>query len=87
MPDLSHDYFSDGPRHHDLRDLTYRDLERLDEEQALTHRRERLASRRSAPFSKDDRRSSERHTDDDRGFRFSADWLTARERAERWPLG
>ena len=48
MPDLNHDFFSDGPRHHDLRDLTYRDLERLDEEQALTHRRERSASGRHA---------------------------------------
>lgn len=87
MPDPRHDLFSDGPRHHDLRDLTYRDLERLDEEQALTHRRERSVNGRRAPFSKDDRRSSERHTDGERSFRLSADWLTARERGERWPLG
>ena len=87
MPDLSHDFFSDGPRHHDPRDLTYRDLERLDEEQALTHRRERSAAGRRAPFSKDDRRSSERHIEGERNFRLAADWLTARERSERWPLG
>jgi hypothetical protein len=49
-----------------------RDLARLDEEQALHHRLERLgASPRRA--GKDDRRSSER--------------LTAAERAERWPIG
>jgi hypothetical protein len=86
MPDLNRDHSSDGQRH-DPRELTYRDLERLDEDQALTHQRERTVRGRRAPFSKDDRRSSERHIDGERHFSLSADWLTARERSERWPLG
>ena len=49
-----------------------RELARLDEEQALHHRLERMGAAPRRP-GKDDRRSSER--------------LTAAERAERWPLG
>ena len=59
--------------HERQREITYRDLERLDEEQALLHRYERqLPASRRRP-SKDDRRSSDK--------------LTERERGSDWPIG
>ncbi|MFL5575024.1 MAG: hypothetical protein ACJ79S_03515 [Gemmatimonadaceae bacterium] len=84
MPDTNHEHFSDLPKH-DPRELTYRDLERLDAEQALTHRSERAGPIRRQRFAKDDRRSSERIGDPDHSA--SSEWLTAREREERWPIG
>jgi hypothetical protein len=54
------------------RETSAHELARLDEEQALHHRLERMGASPRRP-GKDDRRSSER--------------LTAAERAERWPLG
>ena len=81
MPDLNRDHAADQP-HHDPRELTYRDLERLDAEQALTHQSERLAAGRHARFPKDDRRSSAKVTE-----RALDQWLTERERGERWPSG
>jgi hypothetical protein len=55
------------------RDASMDDLARLDEQQALQHRLERLGARAPRWPGKDDRRSSER--------------LTASERNERWPIG
>ena len=87
MADLNREQYSDRPMH-DLRELTYRDLERLDEEQALTHQRERTIRGTHRPtFPKDDRRSSTRHVDGERDLSSLGQWLTARERSERWPLG
>jgi hypothetical protein len=55
------------------REITYRDLERLDEEQALLHRSERQFSPARRRSVKDDRRSSDK--------------LTERERNTDWPIG
>jgi hypothetical protein len=60
------------------REITYRELERLDQEQALQHKLERLGDSPRHSFAKDDRRSS---------ARVGNVALTPRERAERWPLG
>ena len=87
MAELNREQHSDHS-HHDLREITYRDLERLDEEQALSHKRERTTKGRYRDtFPKDDRRSSERLADVERDRSLFAQWLTPRERSERWPLG
>lgn len=84
MPDRNREHFSDQPKH-DPRELTYRDLDRLDAEQALTHRGERAGPNRRHRFPKDDRRSSARIGEPDSSA--YAEWLTQREREERWPIG
>jgi hypothetical protein len=84
MADTNRESFSDHPKH-DPRELTYRDLDRLDSEQALTHRGERSALGRRQSYPKDDRRSSQRIGGPDHSA--YADWLTAREREDRWPIG
>jgi hypothetical protein len=57
-----------------------RSLERLDSEQANSHRLDRIAPSRRAAWPKDDRRSSAKL--DDRGH-----VLTDAERESRWPIG
>jgi hypothetical protein len=83
MSDLNREHH----QHHDPRELTYRDLERLDAEQALSSPGDRKASVRRGRFPKDDRRSSERLNERDDDRQTGPAWLTPRERGERWPLG
>jgi hypothetical protein len=83
MSDLNREHH----QHHDPRELTYRDLERLDAEQALSSAADRRPDTRRGRFPKDDRRSSERLAERDDDRQTGPAWLTERERNERWPLG